>query len=138
MPRDQFLHLTCSMLCVAMYVFCSVGGANSAGQTRETYDPTYCSVKLPEPQPLAPMDAETVERYVGVQIFGLFPRHHHHHSCAVPLLWMIMLESLPSFILIFSSRLLPFSFFPFPSHPCFVFCQPRCYLCLKCSLGVTF
>lgn len=38
------------------------GGANSAGQTRETYDPTYCSVKLPEPQPLAPMDAETVER----------------------------------------------------------------------------
>lgn len=48
-----------------MCVFRSAGGANSAGQTRETYDPTYCSVKLPEPQPLAPMDAETVERYVS-------------------------------------------------------------------------
>ncbi|GFG33000.1 hypothetical protein Cfor_09657 [Coptotermes formosanus] len=32
------------------------------GNTRETYDPTYCSVKLPGPQPLAPMDAETAER----------------------------------------------------------------------------
>ena len=39
------------------------GGANSTVQTRETYDPTYCSVKLPGPQPLAPMDAETAERY---------------------------------------------------------------------------
>jgi len=38
------------------------GGANSTVQTRETYDPTYCSVKLPGPQPLAPMDAETAER----------------------------------------------------------------------------
>ncbi|XP_021934373.1 RNA-binding protein 45 isoform X2 [Zootermopsis nevadensis] len=38
------------------------GGTNSVAQTRETYDPTYCSVKLPEPQPLAPMDAETAER----------------------------------------------------------------------------
>lgn len=65
MLRDQFSRLSCSMWCVAMCVFCSAGGANSAGQTRETYDPTYCSVKLPEPQPLAPMDAETVERYVG-------------------------------------------------------------------------
>jgi hypothetical protein len=42
------------------------GGANSAGQTREMYDPTYCSVKLPGPQPLAPMDAETAERHVDI------------------------------------------------------------------------
>lgn len=45
------------------------GGANSTVQTRETYDPTYCSVKLPGPQPLAPMDAETAERYVAVMTF---------------------------------------------------------------------
>jgi hypothetical protein len=54
-----------------MYMLCSAGGANSVGQTRETYDPTYCSVKLPEPQPLAPMDAETVERYVGVSNYSV-------------------------------------------------------------------
>lgn len=29
----------------------------------ETYDPSYCSVKLPTPQPLAPMDSLVAERY---------------------------------------------------------------------------
>lgn len=39
------------------------GGVNNTSQTRgETYDPTYCSVKLPGPQPLAPMESETAER----------------------------------------------------------------------------
>ncbi|KAJ9575632.1 hypothetical protein L9F63_007493, partial [Diploptera punctata] len=38
------------------------GAANNVAATRETYDPSYCSVKLPGPQPLAPMDAETAER----------------------------------------------------------------------------
>ncbi len=28
----------------------------------ETYDPSYCSVKLPSPQPLAPMDSPVLER----------------------------------------------------------------------------
>lgn len=73
MLRVQFSHLSCSMWCVAVYVFCSAGGANSAGQTRETYDPTYCSVKLPEPQPLAPMDAETAERYVDASNYWAVP-----------------------------------------------------------------
>ena len=53
------------------------GGANSTVQTRETYDPTYCSVKLPGPQPLAPMDAETAERYVAVTRFY----HYHYFFC---------------------------------------------------------
>lgn len=30
--------------------------------TGETYDPSYCSVKLPSPQPLAPMDSPVGER----------------------------------------------------------------------------
>lgn len=30
--------------------------------TGETYDPSYCSVKLPTPQPLAPMDSPVGER----------------------------------------------------------------------------
>ena len=30
----------------------------------ETYDPSYCSVKLPTPQPLAPMDSPVGERYL--------------------------------------------------------------------------
>ncbi|XP_067006548.1 RNA-binding protein 45 [Anabrus simplex] len=38
------------------------GGLGNNIQSRETYDPSYCSVKLPPPQPLAPMDAETAER----------------------------------------------------------------------------
>lgn len=28
----------------------------------ESYDPSYCSVKLPAPQPLAPMDSAVAER----------------------------------------------------------------------------
>jgi len=31
----------------------------------ETYDPSYCSVKLPTPQPLAPMDSPVGERYLN-------------------------------------------------------------------------
>jgi len=50
----------------------------------ETYDPSYCSVKLPTPQPLAPMDSPVAERlfivcqptpppiYVLKDIFGRF------------------------------------------------------------------
>ncbi|KAI9550408.1 hypothetical protein GHT06_001764 [Daphnia sinensis] len=50
----------------------------------ETYDPSYCSVKLPTPQPLAPMDSSVGERlfivcqptpppiYVLKDIFGRF------------------------------------------------------------------
>ncbi|KAK7793770.1 hypothetical protein R5R35_000965 [Gryllus longicercus] len=38
-------------------------GANVGNvQGRDAYDPSYCSVKLPSPQPLASMDAETAER----------------------------------------------------------------------------
>lgn len=33
----------------------------------ETYDPSYCSVKLPTPQPLAPMDSAVAERYLTCQ-----------------------------------------------------------------------
>jgi len=39
--------------------------ANAGGPTLsngETYDPSYCSVKLPAPQPLAAMDSSVVER----------------------------------------------------------------------------
>jgi hypothetical protein len=31
-------------------------------QTGESYDPSYCSVKLPSPQPLAPIDSPVQER----------------------------------------------------------------------------
>jgi len=34
-------------------------------QTGESYDPSYCSVKLPSPQPLAPIDSPVLERFVG-------------------------------------------------------------------------
>jgi hypothetical protein len=54
-----------------MFHFFVAGGANSSVQTRETYDPTYCSVKLPGPQPLAPMDAEIAERYGDVMLLSL-------------------------------------------------------------------
>lgn len=37
-----------------------LGGTSSA--SGETYDPSYCSVKLPPPQPLAPIDSVTAER----------------------------------------------------------------------------
>ncbi|KAK7075163.1 RNA-binding protein 45 [Halocaridina rubra] len=43
------------------------GGAPSLGGNQgppggETYDPSYCSVKLPPPQPLAPVDSAVAER----------------------------------------------------------------------------
>ncbi|PSN51617.1 RNA-binding protein 45 [Blattella germanica] len=56
MARDPFAGATSPRLPS------SVGSANSLAATRETYDPSYCSVKLPPPQPLAPMDADTAER----------------------------------------------------------------------------
>lgn len=34
----------------------------------ETYDPSYCSVKLPTPQPLAPMDSPVGERLTQVHL----------------------------------------------------------------------
>jgi len=36
-------------------------------QPGESYDPSYCSVKLPPPQPLAPIDSAVLERYVLIQ-----------------------------------------------------------------------
>jgi len=36
---------------------------NSTPGVGESYDPSYCSVKLPAPQPLAPMDSTVQERY---------------------------------------------------------------------------
>jgi hypothetical protein len=38
------------------------GPTNSGGIGGETYDPSYCSVKLPAPQPFAHPDSETAER----------------------------------------------------------------------------
>ncbi len=38
----------------------------------ETYDPSYCSVKLPTPQPLAPMDSPVGERYFIIFIPRFF------------------------------------------------------------------
>ena len=50
----------------------------------ETYDPSYCSVKLPPPQPLAPPDSPVAERlfvvctpyhpviYILKDVFGRF------------------------------------------------------------------
>ncbi len=37
---------------------------NTSTGVGESYDPSYCSVKLPAPQPLAPMDSLVLERYV--------------------------------------------------------------------------
>ncbi len=42
-----------------------LGGLASAG---ETYDPSYCSVKLPPPQPLAPPDSAVALRYYSIQL----------------------------------------------------------------------
>jgi hypothetical protein len=64
-----------------MFHWLLAGGANSTVQTHETYDPTYCSVKLPGPQPLAPMDAETAERYVAVMMFS---HYHYFFYCPHP------------------------------------------------------
>ena len=41
-----------------------VNGQNPGGMVGETYDPSYCSVKLPGPQPLAPVDSTVAERYL--------------------------------------------------------------------------
>merc|ERR1712038_547534 len=38
------------------------GPPMAVGGPGETYDPAYCSVKLPPPQPLAAMDSEVAER----------------------------------------------------------------------------
>lgn len=48
----------------------------------ETYDPSYCSVKLPTPQPLAPMDSPVGERYVDAVIYS-FVRSFHLNSVFV-------------------------------------------------------
>lgn len=34
-------------------------------QSGESYDPSYCSVKLPAPQPLAPIDSPVLERWIA-------------------------------------------------------------------------
>jgi hypothetical protein len=111
-------------------MFCSAGGANSAGQTRETYDPTYCSVKLPEPQPLAPMDAETIERYVGASnywalssssfmYFSTIVGHHVRMS-------FLLLSSHSHYSYICLQTIPVFSVCSF-MESLFVFCFPRCF-----------
>ncbi|KAK3860302.1 hypothetical protein Pcinc_033632 [Petrolisthes cinctipes] len=40
----------------------NVGGSTGQTSGGETYDPSYCSVKLPPPQPLAPVDSAVAER----------------------------------------------------------------------------
>jgi len=96
------------------------GGANSTVQTRETYDPTYCSVKLPGPQPLAPMDAETAERYVAVMTF-----YHYHYFFHCPQPCHIFCSSHHiSFIPIFAPWLFELSVCLLsPIYSCFVFTE---------------
>ena len=38
------------------------GGGGSVTSGGDTYDPSYCSVKLPSPKPLAPIESEVEER----------------------------------------------------------------------------
>nr|CAD7437634.1 unnamed protein product [Timema bartmani] len=38
------------------------GGSGGNAQQRDGFDPSYCSIKLPPPQPLAPMEATAEER----------------------------------------------------------------------------
>lgn len=40
----------------------NIGGSPGQLASGETYDPSYCSVKLPPPQPLAPVDSAVAER----------------------------------------------------------------------------
>ncbi|KAG7175307.1 RNA-binding protein 45-like [Homarus americanus] len=40
----------------------NIGGSPGQLSGGETYDPSYCSVKLPPPQPLAPVDSAVAER----------------------------------------------------------------------------
>ncbi|CAG2068991.1 unnamed protein product, partial [Timema podura] len=37
------------------------GGSGGNAQQRDGFDPSYCSIKLPPPQPLAPMEATAEE-----------------------------------------------------------------------------
>jgi len=38
------------------------GGVSHGPPDSDTYDPTYCSIKLPPPQRLAPVDSPVAER----------------------------------------------------------------------------
>lgn len=38
------------------------GGGGHGPPHSDSYDPTYCSIKLPPPQPLAPVDSPIAER----------------------------------------------------------------------------
>nr|CAD7266338.1 unnamed protein product [Timema shepardi] len=40
----------------------NIGGSGGNAQQRDGFDPSYCSIKLPPPQPLAPMEANAEER----------------------------------------------------------------------------
>nr|CAD7428118.1 unnamed protein product [Timema monikensis] len=40
----------------------NIGGSGGNAQQRDGFDPSYCSIKLPPPQPLAPMEATAEER----------------------------------------------------------------------------
>jgi len=51
-----------SLIQAAGYSAPQGGPAPAAPPPGETYDPSYCSVKLPGPQPLAPMDSQLAER----------------------------------------------------------------------------
>jgi hypothetical protein len=123
-----------------MSVFCSPGGANSAGQTRETYDPTYCSVKLPEPQPLAPMDAETVERYVGASNYWALSSSLSSSFMYFSTVVGHFCSSLHTALtLIFASRLFLFSLFALlPTHSLYFAFQDVFISCLNFSLDIAF
>ena len=43
-------------------------GPSVAASTADTYDPSYCSVKLPHPKPLAPIESEVSH------IFNIYKR----------------------------------------------------------------
>lgn len=40
----------------------NAGSHHPHSQTGDSYDPSYCSIKLPPPQPLAPIDSPVLER----------------------------------------------------------------------------
>ncbi len=46
----------------ATSMFNQAAGIPPHSQSGESYDPSYCSVKLPPPQPLAPIDSPVLER----------------------------------------------------------------------------
>jgi len=71
-PRNDLAHLTETIANATALLQAAGYSSGSGGQAPlpegmslsggETYDPSYCSVKLPPPQPLASMDSTVAER----------------------------------------------------------------------------